>query len=441
MTGPHLPPIKVDILAGENTAIPALQGTRAEIVRVAAGASGGLSPLQKLSKALVLAEAREGGLALRAVRTGLTELAAHATEVSGPVAKVVEAIGGLGLGGPVALGVTAGIGVIALAYREFKADAEAARKAQEDFLTSLAKGGPHAAALGARGQLNELLRQRDEAITKAREAAGFAGRSPTEAELAVLPSVAAINQAIVEKKREIAQLERDAADAAGEHKKHLQEILDKEHELARERHEDMLPTRPQDRVGADLYLRAALGQGGNLLTPGVTEAGTTPLANTILATMNAGSAHETPKPTTTKDKQELGKDIGVGIAATLALVGGASKGDAGSLFAGLGGAASSLGSIKALSGLTALPVLGSILSGLGGLFSLFSGHKTIPVQIMGYDSRALTQQQQLMLALTGRKGVAIDILSPNSDAGRIIYELGRQGRTDGVMRVPPGVAA
>src|SRR5256885_3537602 len=104
MTGP---PIKVDIVAGQNTAIPELQRTGTEIARVASGATGGLSPVQKLGKALVLSEAREGTLALRAVRMGLVELAGSATGVTGPLARVIEAVGGLGLGGPVMLAITA----------------------------------------------------------------------------------------------------------------------------------------------------------------------------------------------------------------------------------------------------------------------------------------------------------------------------------------------
>src|SRR5439155_15618012 len=115
MTGP--PPIKVDILAGQNTAIPELQRTGTTIAQVAAGATGGLSPIQKFSKALVLSEAREGTMALRAIRGGLTDFVAGLAGTTGPMAKLLEAVGGLGIGGPIMLAVTGGIAAIGLAIR------------------------------------------------------------------------------------------------------------------------------------------------------------------------------------------------------------------------------------------------------------------------------------------------------------------------------------
>ena len=133
---------------------------------------------------------------------------------------------------------------------------------------------------------------------------------------------------------------------------------------------------------------------------------------------------------------KVGEDIGRGVAAALALAGGAAGGSVAGGISGLGGAASALSGIR---GLGALGPVGAVLGGLGGLFSLFGGKQQVHVMIDGYDSHALSQQQQLMLALTGFKGLSIDVLSSGArDVNRTLYELGRQGRTDGTLRIPPG---
>jgi len=123
MTAPHIPPIKVDIVEGQNTAVPALQRTGTEIARVAGGAGAALSPVQRIGKALALSESREGSVALRGFRTALDELAGRATGASAGIARLAQSILGITGGAGVAL---LGIGVLAAAgaaYQAFTADA------------------------------------------------------------------------------------------------------------------------------------------------------------------------------------------------------------------------------------------------------------------------------------------------------------------------------
>ena len=108
MTGP--PPIKVDIVAGQNTAIPALQRTGEEIAKVARGAGAGLSPLQRLGQATARHEAREPGLVLRQLRSGVEELAASAVGASGPVGRLGASLALLLPGGGLTL---VGVGAFA----------------------------------------------------------------------------------------------------------------------------------------------------------------------------------------------------------------------------------------------------------------------------------------------------------------------------------------
>ncbi len=125
------------------------------------------------------------------------------------------------------------------------------------------------------------------------------------------------------------------------------------------------------------------------------------------------------------------------MAAVLTAAGGIARGDPGSVLAGLGGATQAIGGISALKGLPVIGDIGAVASALGGIFSLFGGSRPA-VMIDGYSSRALTQQQQLLLALTGYKGVNVNVLSAGGDTARIAYQLGRDARTDGQSRVPPG---
>jgi hypothetical protein len=132
------------------------------------------------------------------------------------------------------------------------------------------------------------------------------------------------------------------------------------------------------------------------------------------------------------------RDINLAVGAAMATISGLARGDAAGAIGGLGSAATALSGMKSLA--SAAPVLGPAgiaLSVISSLFSLFSSGQAT-VMIAGYSSKALSQQQQLLLALTGFKGLNIDILSAGGDVDRVLYALGRAGRTDGNMRVPGG---
>ncbi len=498
------PPIKVDIVEGQNTAVPALQRTGTEIARVAAGASGGLSPMQKLGKALVLSESREGSLALRSVRTAIDELGASASGLDPRLGRLVAVFGQLGIGGATGLAAVGGLAAIGVEVKtliglsdqlderlqkENRSFADLAggtakayssladlRKRMDDLTepgiaeklfaglserTGLGDVGTalrttrtaqqttarleadldlqrvhkeHAAVVTVAAQKQNALTleilKGEEAVTKLR-----LGLHPTHEQLAALESVSrasaiALSNLDGPHKTRLLLLEGERSRI----ERLNAVILDRQaRDDQRRRDEASFPT---ERVGADLYHRAALGQAGNIPTPGLTEAGTTPLENTVRAVQGSGTlAMFTPSPSDTKEKHaELGKDIGKGVSAFLAVAGGVSRGDAGSALAGIGGATSSLSSIKALS---SLEPIGTILSGLGGIFSLFS-HATPHVIIDGYDSRALTQQQQLLVALTGFKGLQVAVLSAGQDPRQIAALLGRQSRTDSTSRWVPG---
>jgi len=86
---------------------------------------------------------------------------------------------------------------------------------------------------------------------------------------------------------------------------------------------------------------------------------------------------------------------------------------------------------------------GGILGGLAGAaVGLISGLFTSgppAVMIDGYSSKAMNQQQQLMLALVGFRGLGISILSAGGgDLSGVVNLIGRQSASDGSLRLPPG---
>src|SRR5207247_4733506 len=66
---------------------------------------------------------------------------ASLTGTSGPLARLVEGLGGLGLGGPIMLAVTGGVAAIGLAIRALGDDARDTAAANEELLSSLGQHG------------------------------------------------------------------------------------------------------------------------------------------------------------------------------------------------------------------------------------------------------------------------------------------------------------
>src|SRR5260370_2530228 len=79
-------------------------------------------------------------------------------------------------------------------------------------------------------------------------------------------------------------------------------------------------------------------------------------------------------------------------------------------------------------------ILGAAAGGaVGRISGLFSSGPPA-VMIDGYSSKAMNQQQQLLLALTGFRGVQVGILSAGGgDVAGTIYMLGRQSASDGSL--------
>lgn len=94
--------------------------------------------------------------ALGILRNGMVGLATQATGTVGPIGKLAQGLLMFGGGSGLVLGVAAGIGAIALAYNAFTRDAREAKEANDEFMLSLAKVGPHARAVIERNKLATL---------------------------------------------------------------------------------------------------------------------------------------------------------------------------------------------------------------------------------------------------------------------------------------------
>src|SRR5688572_10071757 len=94
--------------------------------------------------------------AIGILRNGMVGLAMQATGTVGPVGKLAQGLLMFGGGSGLVLGVAAGIGAIALAYNALTRDAREAKEANDEFMLSLAKIGPHARAVIERNKLTTL---------------------------------------------------------------------------------------------------------------------------------------------------------------------------------------------------------------------------------------------------------------------------------------------
>jgi len=132
-------------------------------------------------------------------------------------------------------------------------------------------------------------------------------------------------------------------------------------------------------------------------------------------------------------------DIARVIAASFAAISSARGGGASGALSGIGGllgTLSTLGSVGAAAG--PLGIAGAVVGGLGLLGSLFTHSQPAVVMIDGYSSTALSQQEQLMVALSGFRDVNLDIISPSAGVDDAMYAIGRRSRLDAVSRLPPG---
>ncbi len=395
----------------------------------AAGARGELG--DRLATAFARLEAREPTMALRRTALAIESLAGSALGATGPLARLGEVGLLLGAGTGTGLAIETGIAAIGGLYKMLTAEAEkaaAATKHLHEEVSALAKAGPEAKEL-------HLGRERGQAGTD------LAAATSKLAELHVaFDKVASPHMRLLAEGAGQLDAWKERVDAA---RKAWQDQLTVVRELKgaladltrpgelgpidvvpdfalmRKRHEDELPTRPQDRVGADLYLRAALGQAGNIPSAGLTSAGTTPLANTVASVMNAGKFYETPEPGPLgKDKQIDAVHLAGHAAAFLGAVG-----RGGNVFSSLGGV---------MSAIPGLGVAGAIVGGLGGIFGGIFGHKKMVVTIGEYEHQALDQMKELR----GDPLTTSWIFVGGGDIRQTQYQLGRLARRDAVTRLP-----
>lgn len=94
--------------------------------------------------------------ALNILKSGMVGLATQATGTAGPVGKLAQGLLMFGGGGPLVLGVAAGIGVLSIAYQGLTRDARDNAKAQEDLVKALQGVGVHAQLTAAKITLSGL---------------------------------------------------------------------------------------------------------------------------------------------------------------------------------------------------------------------------------------------------------------------------------------------
>lgn len=99
--------------------------------------------------------------ATNTLKQGLVGLALQATGTAGPLGKLSQALLLFAGGSALVLGVAAGIGAIALVYRDLTRDTRQAEQAQKDLIQQLQSVGIHAQLTAARIELGKLQAERD----------------------------------------------------------------------------------------------------------------------------------------------------------------------------------------------------------------------------------------------------------------------------------------
>jgi hypothetical protein len=415
------------------------------LVRIRFEDTGAEAGATRVANALGRLERGEPTRALRLVRGAMDELATSAAGVHPALGRLASTLTMFGIGGAVGIAAVGGLAAIALevkALLNIVPNLENSFKKLNDEFAKI--GGPGAAAQMRISAIQDRMAGLQEATVGDRIMGvlrSLGGGQRGSGALGEFETVRDISRATEGTTLRL-ELYRAHADAMKLHADAIKKDVEARDALRRARHiSDSIPTSPLERVGADLYRRAAFGEGGNVSPlDALTGAGTTPLSNTMNAPGLAAQGRWDPGPPDAKrpsDRRNIELAVGAAMSVVSRL---AQAGGAGAAVGGLGSAATALSGLKGISAGAAniLGPLGIGLSALSGIMGLFGGHQQTHVIIDGYDSHALTQQQQLMLALTGFKGLSIDILSAGGDVDRILYALGRSSRTDGNMRIPPG---
>ena len=433
---------------------------------------GGLSAgLAKANAALDrMGKAGPGARAgLRAVEIGARQLAFEAAGLQGGIGQLVRGFAMFGGGSALMLGVVAGIGGVALAYRALTKDtreAAAEQKKLQEELHRVAEARREARTpvsqriatqQGQRGaRFGELNAQIDAEMANLRANVGTR-RFDYETDEQALQRMIAEDKTLQNLYRERRQLGQDirsdrvsAADAAGKEADELKRAADEARRLKLEFIESQ-------QTLAGIAKRTALGglgfvagpDGSLFVSEASRRAGRKPFEAPTFGAEGMGFGPHGPAtfanirgniprfvPADTVPKREPFPAAAV-AAATVAMLGALQVGGVGGSLAGLGGLATALSGAK---GLGALNPVGIGLTALGGVFSLFDHSQDRRQREMmeelrrireNTDRRDQPDKTSVTILLNGKEvtGAILD---------DVIYGIRRAERRNAVPVLPPG---
>lgn len=371
---------------------------------------------------------------LRAVEMGARSLAFEAAGLQGPLGRIAAGLLQLGGGSALVLGVVAGVGAIALAYRALTADSRAAAEEQAKLRDELVRTAAQRAAglipetqqIGsnvatARAELARLNRERS-AVVLALSKAGGAG-SQQDIELGISDKLRKIDEDRAKFSATINQNRRAAVPAA-------EREADASERSARAAREEAL-ARAQINLERDIALGRLrtvlplLGGGTGLpkleggLGPAFKPEKFAPREFFVQDLVKEAGKVRPPAP----DPARL-------AAEAVALLGAMKQGGIGNILGGVGGGLSALSGLKGLGGLEPFGIIGTAL---GGVFNLFDNseerrHKELV--------KALTDLRPIMEAT--RAAVYL-VDSRTGETRQLQYAIGRREDRDAIDRNGEGL--
>ena len=396
--------------------------------------AGVTQPLRQLP-----AHGEAAGRGVHMVRTALAQLAFQATGTSGPVGKLSEGLLMFGAGSTAVLGILAGVGLIAGAFKLLTAgvrDAEEAVKStDETFRAALAgQGSVQGAnlALGA-GQktLRDLQRQlaEQQALAAPHEATRF-GRGGVPLGTFMAPGSALAQQAVGELQHAIDTQQRTvdilakaakdaathAAQQAADAAKRIFDAATREIIAGLERQREIFLRFPERLPGITTPLPRLFGPDKFRLSS-VRDPRT---GKFRYAQYDAGF------PLDNEPREPTAPGQGLDALRLIGAIGGL----AGSAQGGFGGVLGGLGGIASV--IPGGQVLGGVLGALGGLFSLFGGGG---VKIDSYSQKALDQLKKE--EESKRNIIILQTVDRFGNPRDAIYEYARYANRGGSSGVTP----
>src|SRR2546425_1061175 len=264
------------------------------LVRIVLQGDEAVAGADRVSQALGRMERSEPTRALRQTRTAIDELANAATGLNPALGRVVSTLAQFSIGGAVGLGVVGGLAAIGVEIKSLLNTVPNLERAFGKLNDEFAHmGGPGATGFANLRALTQRLEDVQEgdwftqgigmlrAIGGGKKGQGALGRYEDIADIEAGTESATLRNEINRQHADVTKLHTDAL------KKHTEELA----KTRQQQHiSGSVPTTALERIGADLYRRAAFGQGGNLpALSGVTEAGTTAMDNTMRGATEAAT--------------------------------------------------------------------------------------------------------------------------------------------------------